>query len=81
MAGPKRRIQERLAGFPALSAHIVDMFSAGDKVAVFGAELVPDGFDIGLSNGWNCTDNRACERQNGKPHGWVPLMPADSGPR
>src|SRR5579859_1433186 len=32
VAGPKRRIQERLAGFPDLSTHIVDMFSAGDKV-------------------------------------------------
>lgn len=32
MAGPKRRIQERLAGFPDLSIHIVDMFSAGDKL-------------------------------------------------
>jgi predicted ester cyclase len=32
VAGPKRRIQERLAGFPDLSIHIVDMFSAGDKL-------------------------------------------------
>lgn len=32
VAGPKRRIQERLAGFPDLSTHIEDMFSAGDKV-------------------------------------------------
>ena len=32
VAGPKRRLQERLAGFPELSIHIVDMFSAGDKI-------------------------------------------------
>jgi predicted ester cyclase len=32
VAGPKRRIQERLAGFPDLSAEIEDMFSADDKV-------------------------------------------------
>lgn len=32
VAGPKRRLPERLAGFPELSLHIVDMFSAGDKI-------------------------------------------------
>jgi hypothetical protein len=32
VAGPKRRLQEPLAGFPELSMHIVDMFSAGDKL-------------------------------------------------
>ena len=32
VAGPKRRLPERLAGFPELSIHIVDMFSAGDKI-------------------------------------------------
>lgn len=31
VAGPKRRLPERLAGFPELSLHIADMFSAGDK--------------------------------------------------
>lgn len=33
MAGPKRGIQERLAGFPDLTTSIEDMFSAGDKIA------------------------------------------------
>ena len=32
VAGPKRRLQEPLVGFPELSMHIVDMFSAGDKI-------------------------------------------------
>lgn len=32
-AGPKRRIQERLAGFPDLTTTIEDMFSAHDKIA------------------------------------------------
>ncbi|HEY2266426.1 MAG TPA: ester cyclase [Streptosporangiaceae bacterium] len=32
VAGPKRRIQERLAGFPDLSVDIEDMFSADDKI-------------------------------------------------
>jgi predicted ester cyclase len=32
VAGPKRRIQERLAGFPDLSVEIEDMFSADDKI-------------------------------------------------
>jgi predicted ester cyclase len=32
LAGPKRRIQERLAGFPDLSVDIEDMFSAHDRV-------------------------------------------------
>ena len=32
VAGPKRRIQERLAGFPDLTTTIEDMFSAHDKV-------------------------------------------------
>lgn len=32
MAGPKRRLHEPLVGFPELSIHIVDMFSAGDKL-------------------------------------------------
>jgi hypothetical protein len=31
-AGPKRRIQERLAGFPDLTTTIEDIFSAHDKV-------------------------------------------------
>lgn len=30
--GPERRLPERLAGFPELSVHIVDMFLAGDKI-------------------------------------------------
>ena len=30
--GPKRRIQERLAGFPDLTTCIEDMFSANDKI-------------------------------------------------
>jgi len=32
VAGPKRRIQERLASFPDLTTSIEDMFSAGDKI-------------------------------------------------
>lgn len=32
VAGPKRRIQEWLAGFPDLSTTIEDMFSAHDKI-------------------------------------------------
>jgi predicted ester cyclase len=32
VAGPKRRIWERLTGFPDLSADIEDMFSAHDKI-------------------------------------------------
>ncbi len=32
VAGPKRRIQEWLAGFPDLTATIEDMFSAHDKI-------------------------------------------------
>lgn len=32
MAGPNRRIQERLAGFPDLTTDIVDMFSVDDKI-------------------------------------------------
>ena len=32
VAGPKRRIQERLTGFPELSVDIEDMFSAHDRV-------------------------------------------------
>ena len=32
VAGPKRRIQERLAGFPDLATTIEDMFSAHDKI-------------------------------------------------
>lgn len=32
VAGPKRRIQERLAGFPDLTTSIEDMFSANDKI-------------------------------------------------
>ena len=32
VAGPKRRLPERLADFLELSIHIVDMFSAGDKI-------------------------------------------------
>jgi len=32
VAGPKRKIQERLAGFPDLTTTIVDMFSAHDKI-------------------------------------------------
>lgn len=31
VAGPKRRIQERLAGFPDLITRIEDMFSSDDK--------------------------------------------------
>ena len=31
-AGPKHRIQERLAGFPDLTMTIEDMFSAHDKI-------------------------------------------------
>jgi hypothetical protein len=42
VAGPKRRIQERLAGFPDLSVDIGDMFSADDKIVtgLSGAELI-----------------------------------------
>jgi predicted ester cyclase len=32
VAGPKRRIRERLAGFPEHTATIDDMFSAHDKI-------------------------------------------------
>jgi predicted ester cyclase len=32
VAGPKGRIQERLAGFPDLTTTIEDMFSARDKI-------------------------------------------------
>jgi predicted ester cyclase len=32
VAGPKRRIQERLDGFPGLTTTIVDMFAAHDKI-------------------------------------------------
>jgi predicted ester cyclase len=32
VAGPNRRIQERLAGFPDLTTDIVDMFSVDDKI-------------------------------------------------
>ena len=32
VAGPKRRIQERLAAFPDLTTTIEDMFSAHDKI-------------------------------------------------
>jgi SnoaL-like polyketide cyclase len=32
VTGPKRRLQEPLVGSPELSMHIVDMFSAGDKI-------------------------------------------------
>jgi predicted ester cyclase len=32
VAGPKRRIQERLAGFGDLTTTIEDMFSANDKI-------------------------------------------------
>jgi steroid delta-isomerase-like uncharacterized protein len=35
VAGPKRRIQERLAGFPDLTTDIVDMFSADDKIVTW----------------------------------------------
>ncbi len=43
MAGPKRGIQERLAGFPDLTTSIEDMFSAGDKSrrGLLGAERIP----------------------------------------
>jgi len=43
VAGPKRRIQERLAAFPDLTTTIEDMFSAHDKVVrgLFGAERIP----------------------------------------
>ena len=39
VAGPKRRIQERLDGFPGLTATIVDMLAAHDKSlrGLFGA--------------------------------------------
>jgi hypothetical protein len=42
MAGPKGRIQERLAGFPDLSVDIEDMFSADDKIntRLVGAGLI-----------------------------------------
>jgi hypothetical protein len=43
VAGPKRRIQERLAGFPDLTTTIEGMFSAHDKLVrgLFGAEHIP----------------------------------------
>ncbi len=34
VAGPVGRIRERLAGFPDVTTQIVDMFGAGDKIAV-----------------------------------------------
>ena len=41
--GPKRRIQERLAGFPDLTTRIEDMFSAIDKIVtrLAGGERKP----------------------------------------
>jgi hypothetical protein len=43
VAKPKRRIQERLAGFRDLATTIEDMFSVCDKSerALFGAEPIP----------------------------------------
>jgi len=42
VAGPKRSIHERLAGFPDLATIIEDMFSGHDKIAtcLFGAERI-----------------------------------------
>jgi len=55
VAGPKRRIQERLAGFPDLSTHIVEMFSAGDKVVT---RLVWRGTHTGSYGGIAATGKR-----------------------
>jgi hypothetical protein len=41
VTGPKRRSPERPAGFPELSMHIVDMFSAGDKLC-YASRLARD---------------------------------------
>jgi hypothetical protein len=55
VAGPKRRIQERLAAFPDLSVDIEDMFSAHDKIV---ARLVWRGTHTGSYAGIKATGKR-----------------------
>ena len=52
VAGPKRRIQERLAGFPDLTTTIEDMFSAHDKIVT---RLVWRGMHTGSYDGVKAT--------------------------
>jgi predicted ester cyclase len=54
-AGPKRRIQERLTGFPDLSVDIEDMFSAYDKIVT---RLVWRGTHTGSYAGIKATGKR-----------------------
>jgi steroid delta-isomerase-like uncharacterized protein len=55
VAGPKRRIQERLTGFPDLSVDIEDMFSARDKIVT---RLVWRGTHTGSYAGIKATGKR-----------------------
>jgi predicted ester cyclase len=55
VAGPKRRIQERLTGFPDLSVDIADMFSARDKIVT---TLVWRGTHTGSYAGIKATGKR-----------------------
>jgi len=55
VAGPKRRIQERLAAFPDLATTIEDMFSAYDKVVT---RLVWRGTHTGSYGGVEATGKR-----------------------
>lgn len=56
MAGPKRRIQERLAGFPDLTASIEDMLSVIDKIVT---RLVWQGTHTGSYGGVEATGKPA----------------------
>jgi SnoaL-like polyketide cyclase len=56
VAGPKRRIQERLAGFRHLTTTIEDMFSASDKTVT---RLVCRGTDTGPYGGVNAVGKPA----------------------
>jgi predicted ester cyclase len=56
VAGPKRRIQERLAGFRHLTTTIEDMFSASDKIVTC---LVCHGTDTGPYGGVNAVGKLA----------------------
>jgi predicted ester cyclase len=55
VAGPKRRIQKRLTGFPDLSVDIEDMFSARDKIVT---RLVWRGTHTGSYAGIKATGKR-----------------------
>jgi predicted ester cyclase len=55
VAGPKGRIQERLADFPDLSVDIEDMFSADDKIIT---RLVWHGTHTGSYTGIKATGKR-----------------------